>query len=49
MLGGDVGGALAVLGKKHLDDIVVRDDQLARILDRQQPFFRRNELEQALG
>ena len=35
MLGRDIRGALAVLGIKHVDDILVRDDQFARILDRQ--------------
>ena len=48
MLGRDIRGALAVLGIEHVDDILVRDDQFARVLDCQQPFFGRDELDQSL-
>ena len=48
MLGCNIGGALAVLGIEHVDDILLTDDQFARVLDCQQPFLGRYKLDQAL-
>src|SRR3546814_11647949 len=42
----DFRGALLVLRVEHVDHVAMRNDQFARVFDRQQPLMRRNKLDQ---